>query len=85
MITDPDISLIEELEHIKITKAVNKIRRTMSGLLNYFDVAKSVVGNLSNLSVDQEALQALCLAWQWRKGSIKSKKAKGRKYCDMNE
>jgi hypothetical protein len=37
------------------------------------------------LAVDQKALQALCLAWQWRKGSIKSKKAKGRKYCDMNE
>ncbi|MFV9692166.1 MAG: hypothetical protein ACNY01_14580, partial [Desulfobacteria bacterium] len=79
------LSLIEELGQTKITKAVNKVRRTMSGLLNYFDVAKSVVGNLSNLSVDQEALQALCLAWQWRKGSIKSKKAKGRKYCDMNE
>ena len=79
------LSLIEELGQTKITKAVNKVRRTMPGLLNYFDVAKSVVGNLSNLPIDQEALQALCLAWQWRKGSIKSKKAKGRKYCDMNE
>ena len=79
------LSLIEELGHTKITKAVNKVRRTMPGLLNYFDLAKSIVGNLSSLAVDQEALQALCLAWQWRKGSIKSKKAKGRKYCDMNE
>jgi len=35
--------------------------------------------------IDQEALQTLCLAWQWRKGLIKSKKAKGRKYCGMNE
>jgi len=79
------LSLIEELGHTKITKAVNKVRRTMPGLLNYFDVAKSVVGDLSSLPIDQEALQALCLAWQWGKGSIKSKKAKGRKYCDMNE
>jgi hypothetical protein len=79
------LSLIEELEHTKITKAVNKVRRTMLGLLNYFDLAKSIVGNLSSLPIDQEALQTLCLAWQWRKGFIKSKKAKGRKYCDMNE
>ena len=79
------LSLIEELGQTKITKAVNKVRRTMPGLLNYFDLAKSIVGNLPSLAVDQEALQALCLAWQWRKGSIKSKKAKGRKYCDMNE
>jgi hypothetical protein len=77
--------LIEELGHKKITKAVNKVRRTMPGLLNYFDVAKAVVGDLSSLPIDQEALQALCLGWQWRKGSIKSKKAKGRKYCGMNE
>jgi len=61
------------------------VRRTMPGLLNYFDVAKSVVGNLSSLPIDQEALQALCLAWQWGKGCIKSKKVKRRKYCDMNE
>ena len=82
---EASLSLIEELEHTKITKAVNKVRRTMSGLLNYFDVAKAVVGNLSNLPIDQEILQVLCLAWQWRKGLIKSKKAKGQKYCGMNE
>jgi hypothetical protein len=79
------LSLIEELGQTKITKAVNKVRRTMPGLLNYFDVAKEVVGNLSNLPIDQEALQALCLVWQWRKGLIKSKKAKEQKYCGMNE
>jgi hypothetical protein len=82
---EASLSLIEELEHTKITKAVNKVRRTMPGLLNYFDVAKAVVGNLSNLPIDQEILQVLCLAWQWRKGLIKSKKAKGQKYCGMNE
>lgn len=79
------LSLIEEFGHKKITKAVNKVRRTMPELLNYFDLAISIVGNLSSLPIAQEALQALCLAWQWGKGSIKSKKAKGRKHCDMNE
>jgi hypothetical protein len=71
------LSLIEELGHKKIIKAVNKVRRTMPGLLNYFDLAISSLDNLSSLPIHQEALQALCLAWQWGKGSIKSKKPKG--------
>ena len=79
------LSLIEELGHKKIIKVVNKVRRTMPGLLNYFDLAISILDNLSSLPIDQEALQALCLAWQWRKGYIKSKKAKGHKFCHMNE
>ena len=79
------LSLIEELEHKKIIKAVNKVRRTMPGLLNYFDLAISVLHNLSSLPIHQEALKALCLAWQWGKGSIKSKKAKRRNFCDLNE
>jgi hypothetical protein len=37
----------------------------MPEVLNYFDVAKSIVADLGALSIDQEALQALCLAWQW--------------------
>ena len=56
------LSLIEELEHKKIIKAVNKVRRTMPGLLNYFDLAISVLHNLSSLPIHQEALKALCLA-----------------------
>lgn len=79
------LSLIEELGHKKITKAVNKVRRTMPGLLNFFDLAISIIDKLSGLPIHQEALQALCLAWQWGKGSIKSKKTKGRKFCHMNE
>jgi len=79
------LTLIEELGDPRIIKAGNKVRRTMPGLLNYFDIAKSVVGNLMALPVDQEAVRALCLAWQWRKGLIKSKKAKARKCCAINE
>jgi hypothetical protein len=79
------LSLIEKLDHKGITKAVNKVRRTMPDLLNYFDLAISIVSDLSSLPIDQEALQALCLAWQWGKGSIKSKKTNARKFCDMNQ
>jgi len=77
--------LIEELGHADITKAVNKVRRTMPGLLNFFDEAKSVLSDLSDLPIDPNALQALCLAWQWRKGIAKSKEPNARKRCRENE
>jgi len=79
------LDLIETLGNEKITKAVNKVRRTMPDLLNYFDIAKSIVADLMALSIDQEALQVLCLAWQCRKGAVKSKKAKARRYYSMME
>jgi hypothetical protein len=79
------LELVEALGIEKLTKAVGKVRRTMPGLLNYFDRAKSIVANLRALPIAQQALQALCLAWQWRKGMVKSKRAKARQYCDGNE
>jgi hypothetical protein len=80
------LSLIETLNHENITNAVKKIRNTMPDLFNYFDVAKSIVADLKKtLPIDEEALQALCLAWQWKKGKIKAKKAKAKKYCAANE
>ncbi len=82
---EENLKLLEMLEHKKITGTVKKIRRILPELLNYFNVAKSVVENLKNLPIDQEALQALCLAWQWRKGMIKAKKAKAAHYCRDNE
>lgn len=77
--------LIEELGHANITKAVSKVRRTMPGLLNFFDEAKSIISGLSDLPIDPNALQALCLAWQWRKGIAKSKEPNARKCCRENE
>jgi hypothetical protein len=79
------LDLLETLGIAKLTKAVNKVRRTMPELLNYFDIAKSFVADLRELSIDQEALRALCLAWQWRKSMIKSKKAQAQQYCSMME
>ena len=79
------LDLIETLRNENITKAVNKVRRTMPDLLNYFDIAKSILADLTALSIDQEALQALCLAWQCRKGAIKSKKTKAQQYYSMME
>ncbi len=79
------LSLIEELGHTKITAAVRKVRRTMPDLLNFFDEAETVVAGLSEILVDPDAIKALCLAWQWRKALIKSKRAGGRENCRQNE
>ena len=79
------LNLIESLEQTGLTKAVKKIRRTLPNLLNYFDVAQSVICSLKELPMDQEALQALCLAWQWNKGKIKAKSAQRSKSCANNE
>jgi hypothetical protein len=59
------LELMETLGKTKITNAVNKVRRTLPELLNYFEVAESVLTDLHRLHIDQDALQTLCLAWQW--------------------
>jgi hypothetical protein len=79
------LELIETLGVEKITKAAHKAQRTLPGLLNYFNIAQQVVTCLATLPIPQEALQALCLAWQWRRGMVKSKKAQVRHYCSRNE
>jgi len=79
------LDLIETLGESKISEAVKKVRRTLPELLNYFDVAVEVVGRLNKLGIDQEALRALCLAWQWDKGVIKAKKVKRSQYCNDNK
>lgn len=79
------LELIEILGVEKITKAVHKARRTLPQLLNYFDVAQEIVSQLSTLPIPQQVLQALCLAWQLRRGMIKSKKAQTRHYYARKE
>jgi hypothetical protein len=79
------LDLLETLKNEKLTKVVEKIRRTMPDLLNYFDTAHSIVSDLMTLSIDEDALRALCLAWQWGKEVIKAKNAKARHYRSMQE
>jgi len=79
------LDLIETLGESKISAAVKKVRRTLPELLNYFDQAVEVVDRLRNSNIDQEALNALCLAWQWNKGAIKSKHVKRTRYCTTEE
>lgn len=79
------LNLIESLGNPELAKSVGSVRRTLPDLLSYFDVAKSVVSKLSELPADREALQALCLAWQWRKNMIKAKTSRARKCCETGE
>ena len=46
-----------------MAEPLTTVRRTMPGLLNFFDEAKSVFSSLSDLPIDPNALKALCLAW----------------------
>lgn len=79
------LDLIDTLGNNSLTAAVNKVRRTLPELFNYLDVAKKVVSKLEQQGIDQNVLRALCLAWQWNKGTIKAKKANRRQQCIQNE
>jgi hypothetical protein len=68
------LALIGELNHNNITKAVNKVKRTLPDLFHYFDVAKKVLDECKELPIDEESLKAYCIAWQWGKAARKAKK-----------
>ena len=67
------LDLIKELNHTKISEAVNKSRRTLPDLLHYFDIAKGIVDECKDLPISDACLKAYCLAWQWGKAIRKAK------------
>jgi len=68
------LELMASLQHEDINKEVGHIRNKLSDLLTYFDAATEAVEQCQKLEVKDDALKALCLAWQWSKAVIKSKK-----------
>lgn len=75
------LDLLEEMGNKSIIKSVEKVRRNLPDLLNYFDIAKSVKTKLSKIvSIDKDILNCLFIAWQYRKNSIKSKSPQRQKY-----
>jgi hypothetical protein len=72
------LALLEDLNHTHITKAMSKVRRALPDLFHYFDIATKVVNECKELGIDEEALKAYCVAWQWGKAARKAKKS-GRK------
>lgn len=79
------LALIEELNHERITEAVNKIGRTLPDLFHYFDVAKKVIDECKELPIDEESLKAYCIAWQWGKAVRKAKKSDRKKRAQERE
>jgi len=79
------LDLLETLEIGYITEAVKKVRRTLPELLQYFEVAQSMVAQLEALPLAQDTLRILCVAWQWQKSLIKAKTSRARQYCAARE
>lgn len=78
------LKLMDTLGCSVISKGVKSVEKILPDLLNYYDVAESIVNNLK-CEIEADALQALCLGWQWRKKQIKSKTSKYRNYSKENE
>ena len=79
------LTLIEDLKHTHITKALNKVRRAVPDLFHYFDIAKKVVNECQTLGIDEESLKAYCVAWQWGKAVRKAKKSGRKKRAQEQE
>ena len=67
------LDLMESLEHNAINKKIATIKKALPDLLTYFDDAKLALKACQKLTTNTDALNALCLAWQWNKVVIKSK------------
>ncbi|ETR69887.1 MAG: hypothetical protein OMM_03634 [Candidatus Magnetoglobus multicellularis str. Araruama] len=80
------LDLLEEMGKNSVIQNVKKIRRNLPDMLNYFDIAQSVITKISKtIPIDQEILRCLFIAWQFRKNRIKSKCTRRKKYYAENE
>jgi len=79
------LTLIEDLNHTHINKAVNKVRRALPDLFHYFDIAKKIVAECKALGIDEDSLKAYCVAWQWGKAARKAKKSERKKKAQQQE
>lgn len=79
------LDLIEEEFDLK--KPANKIRRILKDLFNYFEIAEVILEELiaKNPDIEEEAIKALCLAWQWGKKKVKSKESRKKRNCKLKE
>lgn len=73
------LELIETLENKKINKEIERIRKVLPDLLDYFNDAQKAIENCKSLGVDDEAIRTLSLEWQWNKDWIKAKSSKRKK------
>ncbi len=79
------LTLIDELKHSGISKAVAKSRRTLPDLFHYFYVAKKIIKECKELPINQDSFKAWCLAWQWGKAVRKAKNTQRKKWAKEQE
>ena len=57
------LDLLEEMGKNSVIQSVKKIRRNLPDMLNYFDIAKSVITKISKtIPIDQEIISCLFIA-----------------------
>ena len=79
------LTLMDELNHAAVSRAVNKVRRTLPDLFHYFDRAETLVNECKALKIDEDTLKAYCIAWQWGKAVRKAKKSKRKQQAKQQE
>jgi hypothetical protein len=67
------LDLMESLGHRAINQEIAAIRKGLPDLLTYFENAAFALNACQEITTNEDALKALCLAWQWDKAVIKSK------------
>lgn len=67
------LELMVSLGHKSIIKEVHSIQKALPDLLSYLDEVDIALKNCQKLSTNEDALQALYLAWQFHLAVIKSK------------
>jgi len=73
------LELMELLEHEKISKEVQSIKKILPDLLNYFEQTKKSIAICKSLGINDDAIRNLSLEWQWNKALIKAKRADRKK------
>ncbi len=80
------LELLDSLGVKALSKAVAKTRRTLPELLQYFEVAKTVVPALiRELPIAPATFRLVCQAYHWRKHGISAKETAARHACMAHE
>jgi len=69
----------------KVKKEINTIYNLLDDLLNYLDIAESIVKGLAYKGTPRHIIQSFSLAWQYQKNAIKAKKKERRKYFERKQ
>lgn len=77
------LELMAELAHPALDNIVQTFRERLDSFLLYLQKGQQVYKELSTLIQDPEALQALCLAWQFNHKLYQAKTTKQKHYCQQ--